>query len=277
MSRIGAVPQPRRFTGDLGLDTPRHWFRGNAVLTHMLNTYTVLVPGNERYYMRHLRRALARLRDTDLRHRTQRFIRQEGQHGIAHEKYWAALRAQGLRYERFLRLTDLLSYRLLEALFPLSIQLSVIAAVEHINTYLGRVVLSADLLRDAEARQRELFYWHLAEEIEHKAVAFDVYHALVASYPLRVLGMLLAAPVFYAFNFAGTVLFCLQQRCLLRADWWLEWFRFQFTRERVAWRSLRYLVDYLRPGFHPDLVDDRTLLRELMRGPLKGRTEILPG
>jgi predicted metal-dependent hydrolase len=38
----------------------------------------------------------------------------------------------------------------------------------------------------------QLWAWHLAEEMEHRTVAFDVYEHLVGSYPYRVIGSLRA-------------------------------------------------------------------------------------
>jgi predicted metal-dependent hydrolase len=250
---------PRKFKGSFPGDIPRYWFRQNPVLTSMLNTYTLLVPDNEHYYMRNIRRAYERLESPELKARVQNFIQQEGQHGVAHKRYWTNLAAQGLRFNGFLRFTNFLSYKLLEPMFPLSVQLSVIAAVEHINAYMGHIFLEGDLLKDADPRKRNLFSWHFAEEIEHKAVCYDVLQEVSTSYLLRVAGMLLAAPLFYAFSLIGTVYFSSQWRALLSMRSWGDWFRFQFTREKVAFKSLRYLLLYFKPRFHPGQIPDYPL------------------
>ena len=88
----------RRFTGAFPDDIPRDWFRQNPILTNMLNTYTVMVPDNEHYYMRNIRRAVDSLHDAGLKARVRKFIQQEGQHGIAHQRYWGNLTAQGLKF-----------------------------------------------------------------------------------------------------------------------------------------------------------------------------------
>lgn len=266
---------PRRFLGELDENIPQNWYEDNAVLTNMLNTYTVLVPDNERYYMRNLRKSLARIADPELQKRVIKFIQQEAQHGHAHERYWDNLRAHGIRFENFLKLTNFLSYKFLEALFPLKMQLSVIAAVEHINAYLGQVFLEQDLLKNADKRKRALFYWHFAEEIEHKEVAFDAFTAISGNYPLRALGMLLTAPLFYLFSLSGTLYFTAQQGQLFNRRYWWRWFKFQFVQEKVAWRSLALLAKYFKPGFHPAEIDNLELAEQWFARLLNAHTERL--
>jgi predicted metal-dependent hydrolase len=79
---------PRKFKGGFPGDIPRYWFRQNPILTNMLNTYTILVPDNEHYYMRNIRRTFESLKDLGLKARVRNFIQQEGQHGVAHQRYW---------------------------------------------------------------------------------------------------------------------------------------------------------------------------------------------
>ena len=43
---------PRRFLAQFAEDTPRFWCGENPVITHILNAYTLLVPGNEGFFIR---------------------------------------------------------------------------------------------------------------------------------------------------------------------------------------------------------------------------------
>lgn len=251
--------------GDFPGDIPRFWFRQNAVLTNMLNTYTVLVPDNENYYMRNIRLAAEKIQSKELKQQIQNFIRQEGQHGMAHRRYWQNLSEQGLKFKGFLKITNFLSYKFLESVFPLSVQLAVIAAVEHINAYLGHIFLQGDLLKDADPRKRLLFNWHFAEEIEHKGVSYDVFQAISGNYLLRIGGMLLTAPVFYIFSLLGTIYFSWQWGQLFNLKAWFGWFVFLFVRERVAFKSLYLLSLYFKPGFHPHQIDDYSLAQSVFK------------
>jgi predicted metal-dependent hydrolase len=242
---------PRKFSGDFPQTIPAAWFKQNPILSNMLNTYTVLVPDNENYYIRNIRRSLELFQDGDLSARVQGFIRQEGQHGIAHRRFWSNLSAQGLKFEAFLGLVNFLGYKFVERFFPLSVQLSIIAAIEHINAYMGHIFLADKLLEDADLHKRLLFGWHFAEEIEHKEVSYDVFQKVSGNYFLRIAGMLLTAPLFYGFNLAGTIYFSWQQGRLFSFRHWCGWFSFLFWREKVAFKSLYQLLLYFRPGFHP--------------------------
>ena len=78
---INAAERPipaRRFVADFNADTPRHWCGGDPVLTHMLNAYTLLVPGNEGYYIRTLRRWMPRIQDPAMRLMVAQLIRWAG-------------------------------------------------------------------------------------------------------------------------------------------------------------------------------------------------------
>jgi uncharacterized protein len=255
---------PRKFSGTFPGTIPAAWFKQNPILSNMLNTYTVLVPDNENYYIRNIRRSLERFEDPILSARVREFIRQEGQHGIAHRRFWENLSAQGLKFEGFLGLVNLLGYKFVEKSFPLSVQLSVIAAIEHINAYMGHIFLADKLLEDADPHKRLLFGWHFAEEIEHKEVSFDVFQKVSGNYFLRIAGMLLTAPLFYIFNLAGTIYFSWQQGRLFSFRHWRGWFSFLFLREKVAFKSLYQLLLYFKPGFHPGRISNYFYAQEFL-------------
>lgn len=101
-----------------------------------------------------------------------------------------------------------------------------------------------------------LIVWHATEELEHKAVAFDVLRASHPSYALRVFGFTLATFSLFAWTSAGL-------RMLLRQDGIDRAARRRFARElrqrdrgEMGRRMGRAIRAYLRRDFHPNQVDD---------------------
>lgn len=237
---------------------PRYWCGGSPFMTHMLNVYTLLVPENELYYIRHISRVADQVNDPALAERIRAFCRQEAQHGSGHKALWTVLDAQGVRYRRFVDCVGYFNYRLLEPLIPRRLHLANIACIEHINAYLGNFYLARQLLLDAEPSMRLLYNWHFAEEIEHKCVAQDAFVAAGGNYFLRVLGAMLVVPLFYLINTGGTFYLLAQDGELLRRRTWGDIGRFLF-RDGALLHTLRNLWTYCKPGFHPAQIDDFAL------------------
>ncbi|GAB3359489.1 metal-dependent hydrolase [Lysobacter tyrosinilyticus] len=253
--------QPRKFTAAFSEQTPRHWCGGDAALTHILNTYTLVVPGNEGYYIRSLKLCMPRLSDPAAIDMVMRFLQQEGQHGAGHHRFWAVLEAQGYRFRGFVRGTDAVLYRFLEPITPLPMRLAMVSCVEHVNAYLGHEFLAQRMLEGADPDLRVLFEWHFAEEIEHKHVAYDVMQQLWPSYVLRLLGAALVLPLFYLLMTAGMLYLLHQDRLLTSRSVWRGFGRHLFSGHHMVRRSLAHIGSYLRPGFHPWQLDDSALAR----------------
>ncbi|MGH8026086.1 MAG: metal-dependent hydrolase [Pseudoxanthomonas sp.] len=250
---------PRHFTPPLPLDIPRHWLPGNPVISSILNAYTVLVPANEAFYIRTFKRCMPRIASHALQQVGVDFIHQEAQHGTAHKRYWRNLDAQGYRFRGFEKLIDKLTFRTIERTMPVSLRMSLVACVEHINAFLGHEFLIQGLLVGAHPQMRALMEWHFAEEIEHKRVAFDVLNAVAPSYPVRLLGFLLTVPLFYLLISVTALRFLAQDRLLLKMRTWRQLFSHLGSGHHMLVRSVRHLGAYLRPRFDPDALDDRAM------------------
>jgi len=107
-----------------------------------------------------------------------------------------------------------------------------------------------DMLDECAPEMRLLLAWHAAEEIEHRAVAFDVLQKVDPSYALRITGLVFATLALGAFWFIGA-------RTLARQDglgllgFWRE-VRSLPKRETVVRRVfVRGIREYLRRNFHP--------------------------
>jgi uncharacterized protein len=259
------IPVARRFTAPFDDDIPRNWLPTDPAVAAVLNTYTVLVPANEAFYMRTLNACLPLLRDPTLRDASIAFIHQEAEHGVAHKRYWRNLEQQGYRFRGFERLVEKLTFRLLEKIAPVSLRLSMMSCVEHINALIGHEFLSQDILRDAHPQMRAMMEWHFAEEIEHKNVSFDVLQAVSPSYFMRFVGLAMAAPLFYALMTLGMLRFLAQDGLLFRPSVWGRFLRHLGSGHRMLPRTLRHLLAYARPSFHPSQLDDAALAQAVIQ------------
>ena len=249
-------------------DVPRHWFAGHLAATHLSNALGLLFPAGERFFIRSVRHYLPELeRDPAFMAEIEAFFGQEGNHAREHQRMFSALEAQGFELRPFLELYERVMFERIEPLLPAWLRLSMTAACEHFTASLADNALRSEVFDEVHPQMRELLLWHAAEEIEHKAVAFDVLQRLHPSYAVRVAGLLFAT---------ATLL-----------SWWLIGFRSLVAQEDCssfeALRSLRSqaspkreqspfevigsaFVAYLRPGFHPWKHDNADLAREFIQG-----------
>jgi uncharacterized protein len=240
-------------------DVPKHWLRESAVATHLANGLNLLFPEGERFFVRSVHRYLSRIHDPELREQMRGFSQQEGRHANAHEKYFEALERQGYRIRGFLRVHSWWTYQVMEKIASPELRLAATAAAEHFTATFAKRALGTDVLDAAHPTMRALFKWHAVEEIEHKAVAFDVLKKVSPSYGVRMAGLAVSSTLLAAFAVAATVM-------LLRQDGVpfaqiLREFRALGDHnpfgEKVYGSAVR---DYMRRDFHPDQeTDDRAL------------------
>lgn len=266
---------PRRFVEALPGDIPKHWLPGNEVVSSLLNAYTVLVPANEAFYIRTLNACQSRIADPALRTRCQAFIRQEAQHGVAHKRYWDNLDAQGYAYRGFERVVDRAIFRTMDRWGPLWLRASLVSCVEHINAYLGYEFLSQAILADADPRVRDLMEWHFAEEIEHRAVAFDLLQAVAPRYVVRLAGALTTTILFYLLMTGLAVALLAQDRLLWRRDTLRQAVAHFGAGHRMGRRTLKHLWNYLRPGFHPAQLDGDALAAGVLGRQVAARPAVI--
>ena len=243
------VLRPRSPGVALDAPVPRHWFGGNVVATHVANGVNLLFPAGERFFVRSVNHYLDRVRDPLLRAQIKGFFAQEGRHAREHERVFRLLEEQGYEVAPFLRLYERVAYGVIEKLAPPALRLATTAACEHYTAILAENALAHRLLDQAHPTMRALLLWHAAEEIEHRAVAFDVLQEVSPSYPLRVAGLALATACLGGFWIAAAAVLLRQESASsarLRADW-------RVSRERARQHGvfLRGIREYLRPGFHP--------------------------
>lgn len=124
-----------------------------------------------------------------------------------------------------------------------------------------------NLFDDAHPIAARLYLWHLAEEVEHKGAAHDVWAAVSGSRANYVLGTIASIVVLAFFAFIGTLgLLWVERRIFSpRAHWnllvWSVTYAFEF---------LPLAVVSALPGHHPDDLADPVYLPTWLRTEVDG-------
>jgi uncharacterized protein len=243
-----SVPVPRKLEVDLS-QVPRHWLAGSAAATAIANGINLLFPHGERFFVRSVHHYLDCIADPELRAQAKAFFKQEGHHAAAHDDLNAALRSQGFHIDRFLERYKAIS-AWLEARVPAKLNLAGTAAAEHFTAILADGAFTKGILDALHPTMQLLLAWHAAEEIEHKAVAFDVLHEIDPAYAVRVAGLAYATIMLGMFWLWATAM-------LLRQEplGWRELLR-QLNAMRKTNPVIRRVFvagirQYIRRDFHP--------------------------
>ena len=250
---MNAIPiKPRKVTFDVST-VPRHWNGGDPVLTRFFDALSVHFPEGERFFIQSVRNFQDRVKEPGLREDIRHFIRQEGQHGIVHDRFNEVMVGQGVDVDKIT--SNLRCFiRSSQKYLPEKYQLAMTAAFEHFTATLGEAMLKdeTDMFAEADPVMRAMFLWHGVEEVEHKAVAYDVYQtAAGGGYLSRVSALvvtmlmihLVVGPVFVnMLRLDGAMR---QPGVLMRG------LNRLYGRRGILTRMLPEFLAWFRPGFHP--------------------------
>lgn len=244
-----------------------NWHARGRHVTHFINAMSLTFPHGERYFIHTVRHYRDRLTDPLLQQAVAAFVGQEAMHGREHEDYNRLLALAGLPAVELEASTERFMDRL-KTWLPAAAQLSVTIAQEHFTAVIAELILTEPrLIEGADSRLSALWRWHALEEIEHKAVAFDVYETVMGrgpgSYALRSASMVLTTAAFLS------LVLVFQQRLLSadatkrRSEGLGAFLGFMLIAPGLLPRMAPQWLAYFRPGFHPWDHDNRHLLKQL--------------
>ena len=238
---------------------PRHWFGGSRVASVAVDALNLLFPAGERFFVRSVRFYQSQIEDQELQKQVRGFMGQEARHGLEHERFFATLRAQGFQLDRFLGFFERLAFGIVEPATSPALRLATTAAFEHFTAHLARLALRDGLVDAMDPMLADLLRWHAIEELEHKAVAFDVLSAVDGRYSTRVAGMAMCCTLLATLWGVAFVDLMLQDLAMGRPS---VAGNQSFPLRRRHLRFDRAVGVYLRRGFHPDGRDDADLLAQ---------------
>ncbi|MET8284991.1 MULTISPECIES: metal-dependent hydrolase [unclassified Streptomyces] len=260
---------PRRVSFDWER-TPLHWIPDEPTATHVVNVLHLLLPAGERWFVKVLKEGLPLIGDPELLRDVKGFMGQEATHSVQHAYVLDHLAAQHLDTGDFTRHVDFLFEKVLGERPPLAVplpdrewlrfRLSVVAAIEQFTAVLGDWVLAAEGLDRAGSDEvmLDLLRWHGAEEVEHRAVAFDMYQHCggegLPRYARRIAGMAVTAPMMlYLWAWGAAYLVRHDPQLAGRARYSLAAHNRAVRKGLLpTWKELGAAVPrYLRRSYHP--------------------------
>lgn len=234
---------------------PRYWFRNDPYKTRFFDAVQSGFPDGERYFITSVRAFRDRIDDPTMRHEVRDFMRQEGQHGLAHTRYNQMLERQGLPMAELIEDAKEQFDSWTRKYSP-EFNVANTAAVEHFTATMAFAYFAkASVMDGAEPRIKALFAWHAIEEMEHKSVAYDVMKKVAkVGYFKRAAAMAFAMKNMVDFTYRYI-------DRMLAADGFTRWQRLRMHARNFLWihgpRKGVYgsltgkLLVYFKPGFHP--------------------------
>jgi predicted metal-dependent hydrolase len=257
---------------------PKHWYNDNPIATHFMNAQHLAFPDGEKFFIRSVK-AFADVykNDPEMKKRVDNFIGQEGTHYAEHQKFWDIMESQDLQPMKFVNLFRKTAWDGLETWARKTftrnrmgdkLALSVTVALEHFTAMLAESgITNKEISEKMPEEMQNLFMWHAAEEIEHKAIPFDVLKRVDDSYALRVGGMAIAAWGLWFYIGLGTVMLTAQDKDVKTSDIPKHLLSFLTRFNQNFGGTLRQqFFQYFRRDFHPDQIDNYHLAEELLKG-----------
>lgn len=262
---------------DVNFDFPaariNDWHADGVGVTQFINALSVIFPEGERFFIDSVRHYRDRITDPELKEAVQAFIGQEAMHGREHERWNQAYFDAVPRARKIERFATRRLKRWQKWL-PQSTQLAMTIGAEHLTAVLGDFILRHPEFVEGHSESKSdpvfvaMLKWHAMEETEHKAVAFDVWKAVMRrsprAYAERCFGL--------AFMFAAYL--PVVNRLLVEGikasgedvDVAAEIKavrKYLYGKDGLI-RSLTLpLLGFARPGFHPWDDDNRELLKQM--------------
>mgnify|MGYP000119310671 CR=1 FL=1 len=256
----GAI-KPRRMqfnTDDMKM--AQFAIENNSLISTFFYSLSAMFPEGERFFIHAVRHYQKSVTDPKILADIRGFIGQEAHHGRCHEELNDAIEKLGIPMTM---VSDNMTARvaMLKNRFGPERQLALTVAMEHFTASLAEFILeNPEVLDQAPETFRQMMLWHSVEEIEHKAVAFDLFRQQVNDEWMRRRVMVIAM----------VSLFCRIAFFQVRILWktkhfpsmseWLGATRFFWGKKGILRANALGVRKFFQRDFHPNDIDQSALI-----------------
>jgi predicted metal-dependent hydrolase len=242
-------------------DLPKYWCNNNPFRTHFLNAMSAIFPEGEKFFIDSVKPFKDSITDPKLKAEIDEFIKQENWHGYAHKQYNEWLENQSLpadhaAQEHIQRLSWIKRH------FSIEMCLAITVGLEHITALTGGYNLrKRSFMKRMHPHFETLWRWHSVEEVEHKAVCFDLWRSINGKESTRQWAMIFATMFYWWTVGKATIQFLHADRQLFKWATLKDAWQFIFAKEGMVRENTQKYFSYFRKDFHPNDHDDSLLLR----------------
>lgn len=252
----------RRLRFQIEKDLPRYWNDNCPVKTHLLNAIAILAPAFERLAITSVLPFKEYPLAVTLKAQLSGFIGQESAHGGEFIRFNQVLKQQGYDTKK-LQTANVRNFKWLTRKLRPTMHLSLTLAAEHLTAIISDLLLrEPEWLAHAVPSIAALWRWHAIEEIEHKAVVFDLYQEIGGGYWQRILGMWLVTQMLGGILLGNFFHLIMRDKLLFKASFWKKWCSVCFGKPGFVRKLLRPYFRYFLPRFHPWQQDNLDLLNQ---------------
>ncbi len=145
-------------------------------------------------------------------------------------------------------------YRILGQTNGSKLCLSMTAGFEHYTALLAEVAFeNSNEFKHLPKEMQQLWFWHAAEEIEHRAVAYNLLQYIDDDPLLKNAGFTLATVLLFFYAIVGQTYFVIKDQESKPSEWPLAFLDyFESLLNPMTKKFLGNMADYLKADFHPN-------------------------
>ena len=243
-------------------DLPVHWNDNSPFKSHYLNALSITFPEGERFFIRSINRYKDQITDPTQLEELEEFIKQENWHRYAHTNYNSWLESKGYPAKEIEKEMYVFWNETVEK-WSSETKLAATICIEHITATNSELMLRyRNAFKKMHPQFEQIWRWHAIEEIEHKAVAIDVWNTINGPLWRRRVAMMYVLMYYTIIMTKNTVRFLNADNQLWKWSTLKDAWTFLCDSKSGLFRcGIGYMLDFMRADWHPNQTEHTQLLK----------------